>query len=275
MSSSPEESAAKRKQFLVVSAVVAAMLGHAFVSAGGFHPVEVGLGIFPGGEFLYKYAIRDYAASPSLVEWVASDAQLPVRDMVDRVYALYFDDPRGMAGTHQRFAAGYLATDKASKEVHKNLLEKDSKNAREDVTDEEMRTMAVTELWPQIKYESASLPSVNCGIAHFPFTNGFISALLLQYKVIPALLRYASEHMVDKPKAGTGVGPVVLTTCSVSEAMCTYYVPLVKTRRFHVGGRPDGDAYRKSLKAQDFELIDWEGLRKSLRKYFPGATLIL
>jgi hypothetical protein len=275
MSSSPEEHVAKRKQFLVVSTVVAAMLGHAFVSAGGFHPVEVSFGVFPGGEFLYKYATRDYAASSSLVDWVASDARLPVRDMADRVYALYFDDPRGMAGTHQRFAAGYLATDKASRDVHKNLLEKDRKIMREDVTEQEMRTMAVTELWPHIKYETVSLPSVKCGVAHFPFTNGFISALLLQYKVIPALRRYASQHMVDDPKAGSGVGPVVLTTCSISEAMCTHYVPLVKTRRFHVGGRPSSDSYRKMLKPQDFEMIDWEGLRKTLRQYIPGAKLIL
>jgi hypothetical protein len=81
--------------------------------------------------------------------------------------------------------------------------------------------------------------------------------------------------MVDDRKPGSGNGPVVLTTCSIVHQMCTHYVPLVKTRRFHLGGRPDSDTYHKSLTAQDFEMIDWEGLRKTLRRYIPGASLFL
>lgn len=261
----------KGNQLLAVGSLLSALILHTFVSAGGFQRIEVQPGIFPGGDFAYKFAKRDYAAAPSLVESVANDARLPSRDMADRLYTVYFDDPSGLNGHAQRFAAGYLATDKETRKMHKKLMDK-TKGV--ELSDKEKEDMPVQDVWARQGYESETLPSVNCGVLHFPHTNGIASALLLQSKVIPALRKYASEHIKDR-KGAYGVGPIVISTCSVRQEMCTHYVPLYKTPRFHLGGRPDSDTYRKSLKSRDFESIDWEGMRKSMRTYVPGAKYFL
>jgi hypothetical protein len=267
----PIDLQSKRNQLIVVGSLLSALLLHTFLSAGGFQKIEVQPGVFPGGDFAFKFAKRDYAAAPSLLESVANDAKLPARDMADRLYVVYFDDPNGLNGHAQRFAAGYLATDKETRNVHKKLMEKPKGS---ELTDEEKEDMSVSDVWASQGYESETLPSVNCGVVHFPHTNGIASALLMQYKVIPALRKYASDYIKDR-KGGYGVGPIVVSTCSVRQEMCTHYVPLFKTQRFHLGGRPDSETYRKSLKSRDFESIDWEGVRKSLRTYVPGASHFL
>lgn len=254
---------------LIVCTLMAVMFLHTFLTAGGLQGVQIEHGIFPGGELAYKFASRDYAAAPSLVEYIAKEAGLgKPNSFADCMYSVYFDDPRGLG--RPRFAAGYLATDKETRKRHRSLLDKNAKTSQEAAKGNDQDELAVLDLWSIVKYESASLPSVNCGVAHFPNTNGFVSALILQYKVIPALRRYAAENSVDKNVGGSG--PIVISSCSISQGMCTHYVPLIKSKQFHLG-RPNSTTFFESHPAEPW--FDWEGMKSSIRKYVPGGSLLL
>ena len=54
----PRDSPARRKQFLVICTVMGAMLAHAVMTSGAFNSMDIKEGVFPGGEFVYKYATR-------------------------------------------------------------------------------------------------------------------------------------------------------------------------------------------------------------------------
>lgn len=60
--------------------------------------------------------------------------------------------------------------------------------------------------------------------------------------------------------------PVVLTTCSKGEQMCTHYAPLVKGEKFLLG-RPDSETYNEALGPES--VVDWYGMKKSV---VDGAT---
>jgi hypothetical protein len=97
-------------------------------------------------------------------------------------------------------------------------------------------------------------------VVHFPFTNGFVSALLLQYKIIPALRAYAEEHKADK-------GPVVIvSTCSEKQQMCTHYAPLYKGKTFLLGQK---DMYAHLAEIGPESMIDWQGMKRGLMTMFP------
>jgi hypothetical protein len=150
----PFDLQSKRNQLLIVGSLLSALILHTFVSAGGFQRIEVQPGVFPGGDFAYKFAKRDYAAAPSLLESVANDARLPAREMADRLYVVYYDDPSGLNGHAQRFAAGYLATDKETRKVHKKLMDK---GTGPELTDKEKENMPAQDVWARSGYESETL----------------------------------------------------------------------------------------------------------------------
>lgn len=265
----PRNSPEQRKQFLIICLIMAVAFFHAFIGAGGFTTVVIQeTGTFPGGEFAYKFTKRDYAASGSLVEHIAQHAEMmkPDKETADRIYSLYFDDPRKVSGWNQRFAVGYLATDDATRiTIQEKLLPTNAKsNDEKAISSSEIKHMSVMELWPKLNYRVAELPNAKSAAVEFPFTNGFVSALILEYKVIPALRKYATEHSAS---SSTENPVVVLTTCSAEEGMCTHYSPLERGEQFLLDGQQDYVTYLNSLDPEP--LLDWEGIASMLKKMFP------
>jgi hypothetical protein len=58
-----------------------------------------------------------------------------------------------------------------------------------------------------------------------------------------------------------GNEPIVITTCSKREQMCTHYAPLVHGKRFLLG-RPDTESYNAALGPED--LLNWHGMKLTL-----------
>jgi len=70
--------------------------------------------------------------------------------------------------------------------------------------------------------------------------------------------------------------PVVISTCSKAEQMCTIYVPLEKTDAFLLG-KPASDTYQKMLPEYD-PLFSYKNFKQTIRRmagkefvenYFP------
>lgn len=229
-------------------------------------------GIFPSGDFVYKLAQRDYAASMSLVETIAHDVATvrhspSADDFADVLYTIYLDDPRVAGGSQQRFASGYLATiaddeltfPRTQYKVYQQQLLAVNDNIQ-PATEPEQSELPVRELWKRLPYQYADLPSVNAAVVQFPFTDGFVSALIHSWKVIPALREYASKQ------AREGSPVVVITTCSKKQSMCTHYAPLAEGKQFLLG-QPDTEMWSEAIGAEP--MIDWDGVRKSFNLMFP------
>ena len=239
----PRDSASNRRQYLIICVVMAAAFGHSMLQAGALAAVTIEQGTFNGGKFIYKYTKRDYAAAGSLQEQIAKDCNLRIKnETADRIFAIYLDDPNGMGGRRQRFAAGLLDTGATNdKELdiparQAALLEKN--NGRIPPTKLELEEDGAFKLWPKLEYKQTTLPSTKALVVQFPFTDGFVSAMILGFKVIPALRKAALEAGAD--------APVVVSTCSVKESMCTHYAPLKSAKTFLLG-QPDTDTYMKAL----------------------------
>lgn len=261
----PRDSPERRKQFLVICTIMVATTLHAVINAGLFTTMDINdRGVFPGGDFVYKYAERDYAAMGSLVEHMGGEAKLKSRDFADRIYTIFLDDPRGHGGRRQRFAVGYLATDGETRKVKKDLLAKNTEIVIP--TKDEEDEIGVFELWPKVKFSSTALPSVKSAVLQFPHTNGFVSALIFTYKVLPALRKYGMEH------SHKGSPVVVITTCSIQDEMCTHYVPLFKGHKFHMG-RPVQKDYIDSLPPERF--FDFSQTTVRFKKMFPFLKPLL
>jgi hypothetical protein len=238
---------------------------HSILTAGGLSKVNIDEGIFPGGDLVYKFTSRDYAATGSLMEAIGKDIKMKPKDFADVMYTVYLDEPSQVSGRQQRFACGYLSTpetaDLDGKKVKKTLMERNDENT--PPTETEVYMLPARTLWAKIVYESQQLPSVKAAVVQFPFTNGFVSALVHSYKIIPALRAHAaalSDDLSENP-------PVVVTTCSVKEQMCTHYAPLVKSKKFLLG-RPDAAAWKASL-PDDVGVIDWKGVKRMFGRMAP------
>jgi hypothetical protein len=235
----PRDSPERRKQFLVICSVMASVFVYSAMTSGLFQPVKpaVTQGVFPGGNFCYKYASRDYAASMGLGRSMTEDfveetkkrikkevvvvedddsseecdnnstttttaakkkATLPGDDvkrysedkmltskMEDHLYHLYLDDPYEVTGMHQRWMTGVLVPDSDKAEFCDPLLAKNPTIERvaqknQHVPFEEKKAKEVFE---STTYEIFDLPSVDSLVLQFPFTDGFVSALVFSYKV--------------------------------------------------------------------------------------------
>lgn len=230
---------------------------YSFTTSGGFSSIEIAEGEFPGGMFVFKQSKRDYAASMGLARFIGKEIGLKPKQLADVVYTFYLDDPRVvMGGRQQRFAVGLLTANR-NEEQGKQLL---SKNREiQEFTDEDFMELSAAELWPKIKYEKESLPKTRAAIVQFPFTDGFISALLLTWRIIPALRRHVEKVSGDVPV-------VIITTCSVDDQMCTHYAPLSKGKKFLLG-QLETKEYAKLL--GNSELFDFSQTVVFLRKVFP------
>lgn len=261
----PKDSPHRHQQYLIICTIIAAVFIHSVVTAGAFQPIEVENGIFPGGEFVFKTTKRDYAASISLMEYVAGDAGIYNRSQyADTMYTLYLDDPAVVRGRRQRFAAGFLVTKNEAKQTRDKLLKMN------DIiippTDEEARDLGAFKLWPKLKYEMVDLPSVNAAVLQFPFTDGFVSDMMVSWKVIPALRAYAAEHTKSAKD-----DIVVISTCSVKAQMCTHYAPLFHGKKFLLK-QENSAKYAEGIPKSD-SVVDWAGTIRTL-KSIPGMSLI-
>jgi hypothetical protein len=209
---------------------------------------------------------RDYAASGSLQEAVGDDMDLPPKFFADKIYTVYLDDPQRMGGRRQRFASGYLVTDKKGKAVKAKLMAR-NESRKPAPTDDDLAQLAAHSLWPRLPYQHQSLPRVKAAVVQFPFTNGFVSSLILSIKVIPALRRYAQQH------SAKGSPITVVSTCSIPDEMCTHYAPLSQGKKFLLG-RPDMETYLKELGPEPFLSLDWKGVQRMCQMIFPPLKYV-
>jgi len=122
----PADSRNKRTQFLVVCSVMVSVLVYTLMTSGIFYPIDATEGVFPGGNFVYKFTYRDYAASMGLgrlvrKDWIqqnfeTTDDSKQKKENDETVeaftYHVYLDDPSQMGGRRQRWMSGLLARTK-------------------------------------------------------------------------------------------------------------------------------------------------------------------
>lgn len=191
----PRDSPAKRKQFTIITAVMAAFFSYAIMTSGVLLPIEATEGIFPGGNFCYKLAHRDYAASLALGRRVIHDVvgseKTPTdtesRPVEEIMYHLFLDSPREVGGRNLRWATGILVADKEKEKVDKLLSLNQPKGKKAEAkrypTEQEMIDLSASEAMDLLPYEVTDLPSVDSLVVQFPHTHGFVSALTMSYKV--------------------------------------------------------------------------------------------
>jgi len=57
------DSPARRKQYLVICTVMAAAFFHSLFTSGALASLDIMESTFPGGEFVYKFVVKDYATN--------------------------------------------------------------------------------------------------------------------------------------------------------------------------------------------------------------------
>jgi hypothetical protein len=83
----------------------------------------------------------------------------------------------------------------------------------------------------------------------------FSSSLFHDFQVIPRMRKLVAEQGEE------GNVPIVITTCSKREQMCTHYAPLVNGKHFLLG-RPDTESYNTAMGPED--LLNWHGMKLTL-----------
>ena len=185
----PRDSPQRRKQFLVISAIMVGMAIHAALNAGLLATLNIEEGTFPGGEFIYKFMMKDYAASTGTLRTVSTDLGIVEEgatnnliimeegvpmDTADLLYSVLLDNDAAVPGGKTRFASGLLLGKSNSEgtKMKKSLLEVNKDIKEEGGTHSK-----------DVKYEVGNLPKVNAAVASHPFTAGAWSAALQNYKV--------------------------------------------------------------------------------------------
>jgi hypothetical protein len=252
----PRDSPARKLQFRVTCVIM--IVGFLFMTipAGILSSIKINEGTFPGGTFVYKSTKRDYVASGGLELYVGENLMMNPKDFEDRIYTVYLDDlTKVKYGRAQRFASGFLSNNsKSDRKMEESLTSVNS--SIEPLNRLELKTLPAEDLWPRIRYKKASLPKVKAAIVNFPSTHGFVSSLMFQFFISPALRRYATEKQLTggrKKKASVAI----ITTCSIKNQMCTHYAPIEKAEPFLLG-QLNSDEYAKTLpieKKLDFQSV--------------------
>jgi len=257
------DSPQRRKQFLIICAIMAGVLINTICLSGILFPVEITEGIYPGGEYVYKFLVKDYAASAGTNVLITEDLSIPEDEQADLLYSVFIDDMTEISEGNGRFMAGLLTDKNSDKSIKMRsaLLEKNPKIEKKIEKLKKKKELNDLRHPENILYESGELPSVVAAVAHFPFTNGFVSALMFSYKVLPTMQKWAREHIDE------GSPVVVSSTCSIKQQMCTHYVPLFKADEFLLG-RPDTKAHKLELQKSKKPLSS-SSILKGLRKLVP------
>jgi hypothetical protein len=263
----PPDPKSRQQQFLVICTVMVAAFLHSFVMAGGFHSIHTSSGPFEGGEFCYKITSRDYATSMSLAENIGQDMGIKTRQNDDEhpnpLYTLYMDSPASLSADRLRFAVGHLALTADSKRINREVLMKKNKDIVVPLSTKELNDLAVTEIWSRLVYKTVQLPRMKQAlVTHLPFNDGFLSALLFTYKIMPSLLTQAKE-------AGMRGPIVVMSTCSVRDAMCTHYA---LSGKVFLLGQPETETYAANVKATS--LLPWHHIQKTLLKPLVWSGIV-
>eukprot|EP00542_Grammatophora_oceanica_P018963 CAMPEP_0194049494 /NCGR_PEP_ID=MMETSP0009_2-20130614/30708_1 /TAXON_ID=210454 /ORGANISM="Grammatophora oceanica, Strain CCMP 410" /LENGTH=274 /DNA_ID=CAMNT_0038695661 /DNA_START=64 /DNA_END=888 /DNA_ORIENTATION=+ len=253
------DSPQRRKQFLVICTVIASMFVYHVIAAGGLTPMEIKEGVFPGGEFVYKYIQRDYAASHALTESIGKDLEINSKNFSGLMYSLYLDNPGFNGGPRQRLAGGILV-DKKGMVMRDALMNTKNEEIRAKPEPKEDDELTASQRWAYLEYKSVTLPSLDAAVLEFPYTSGFLSALITSYKVIPAMREYAMK------KGEPGNVPIVITTCDFWEQYCRHYAPLLQGKDFLLG-QPNSEEWLESLGPEP--MIDFEKMKKSVKRYTP------
>lgn len=245
----PRDSPARQKQFLAICVLGAGVFLNTFINSGGFHSVIIDESTFPGGEYVYRLITKDVSTSEGNLRCLASDLEMHAdEDVGDFMYSIFLDTPAHVPSGKTRYFSGAL-TQKDGKKMKSKLIESQKNPPLNDCV--------------RGDYEIVRIPKVKAGVAQFPFTNGFVSALILTHKILPAMTKYATQHGTE------GNHPVTITTCSVQQRMCSHYVPLEKNDVFLLG-RPDMTSYVKSMKEveeskkrekDDYYQNVWKGIK--------------
>ncbi len=188
------DSPQKRRQFGIICAVMAAALSYAVMTSGVLLPLEPTQGIFPGGNFCYKITHRDYAASMGLGRRVTTDVigthktTGTQRKEVEKIlYHMFLDDPLEIGGRRLRWATGILVADSEKEKIDKllslNTPTGKAATTKRYPTEEELQDFSATDVFELLPYELIDLPSVDSLVVQFPHTHGFVSALVMSYKV--------------------------------------------------------------------------------------------
>lgn len=170
----------------------------------------------------------------------------------ERVYHVYLDNPMNVGGAHTRWMSGVLVSDAEKKKYCDPLFNYNPEIEREAELhkDEPETDKKAADVFAQTVYKYVDLPSVDSLAIRFPYTNGFLSGLVLSYKIIPKMRKLGAE------KAGeSGNIPVIISQCSEGEKICTHYVPLVQGRNFLVG-QPSMEDYLESIEVETYEVFE-------------------
>jgi len=263
-------SAGQRKQFLVLCVIGVAVCANAFINAGLLEPVVIrDDGIYPGGEFVHKVLEeRDFATTGGIWRRISKDLQpkiegAPELDFEDdsamikfddSLYAVYVDDFTNGFG---RYFSGILI-DGSQSELKNRLLET---NVNTDIHEKNRDDKSAENRFLRLKYEVGDLPSVRAAVATFPFTDGFVSALLHNYKVFPALSEYAKKDL------GLKSNIVVSTTCNRELKLCNHYVPMIENDKFFLN-QPKTEEYLKTLGEKNKDKKKFDVMVKGLKRMF-------
>jgi hypothetical protein len=268
--------AGQRKQFLLICVVGVAVCANAFINAGLFDSVTIkDDGIYPGGDFIYKLIEnKDYASTGGIWRRIGTDLQreesTPTLNLDgsnneqeeikydNSLYCVYVDK---IVGGFGRFMCGILI-DKSQSDLKDRLLGTNKRaeelmikyNEGKEGYDDNSEKQFLRQ-----KYLVGDLPSVRAAVARFPFTDGFTSALLHNYKVFPALYKYAKANLDPKSKI------VISTSCNRDLKMCHHYIPMKDSEAFLLN-HPDTDEYLKNLPKEaktDFNVY-FKGVKKLL-----------
>lgn len=210
---------------------------------------------------------RDYAATGgawrSIRQNLKTDQHLEDdKSFDDDLYAVYIDDVTACGG---RFFAGILTPEASStsEEKHDDTSSNSDHSMKKRLLDSSSREMSdyqkkeMDEFQKQ-EYSIGTLPRVKCAVATFPYTDGFVSALLHNYKVFPAIAKYAK---------GMSKGKLIIsTTCNRDKQMCTHYIPLEEGdgERFLMGHQST-EAYLLGVDKHEISL-DPRKVLKGLKK---------
>ncbi|KAL3903655.1 MAG: hypothetical protein SGARI_005279, partial [Bacillariaceae sp.] len=205
----PRDSPARRKQFLVICSVMASVLVYTAITSGIFISIETTESTFPGGHYCYKFATRDYAASNGqgrriTEDWALATTPSEEKDdwvklqgeekdefkrrkklVDDKLYSVFLDNPFKMGGSRQRYMTGFLVSEEDKAEFCDPLMDLNPKIEKTKVKFKKIafEDKNTGEIYKETPYESVELPSVKSLVVQFPFTNGFVSALIFSYKV--------------------------------------------------------------------------------------------
>lgn len=242
----PHDSPHRKWQFRISTMIMISLILYVAIPAGLFQSITISEGTFPGGTFVYKSTKRDYVAALSLEEVVGENVGIMQKDFEDRIYSIYLDDlSKVKEARSQRFASGYLSDDtKADRAIVETLMS--INNSIEPLTRLEIKELPAEDIWPRLRYKKNSLPKVKAAVVIFPSTLGMVSALMFQFRVLPALRKYATEWQLAHGNKKPNV--TVITTCGHKDRLCTHYAPLEKGDQFLLG-QPNSDDYVLTLPA--------------------------